>query len=648
MAVERYSDMTLTAGLQMAKADDPALQLLSDLAHRVNAVRPEMARFGTWCDRADLLYYAETFTDGGADIWPDDPNAHIIGRAHVSINTPPAYVDVPAALQAVAPIENMLATDTTKEAREAAAALERIYTAWKAEEEFELKFHKACTTKALYGRTFGRVYWDPNEDRPCVEVVDQPRNVWVGYQTDSSTKVEWAAFYQRMSPNAVAEEFNVDIGVIEDENGVARPYVIAPETGYAQAARPWLPRFGSSVIEVWDYWYRKPARRKGRVTMTTWNVVVAGNAVVRQPTEYPEYGGTIPYVPLFNTYIPGVPDGRAELYDMEHIIREKQEKITNGSQMIGQAVGGDYWQLVGPEAPARVPDTLKPVKNKIIAPGAGNRVETIAPFVAQFQLEQFLARLDREGTVVSGLNDLLLGLAPAQVLSSSKAINALIANYESRLSMRRKLLYSWRRNVWKLALNVWARKNADVRQVVEAGGGTLDILDPSLSPRDEMETATRAGNLVAAKLWSQRRGMDAVHVDDPETEQDLIREESTDGTLWPDRVMVMAQLLSTLQQLGLQANPAVSEQAQGQLASGQADLRQALLAQTPQHTTGSQLAGDQGVTPPIEGAPPEAGGAPDPFAMAPQPGQSAQLQSMVTNEGGVKGRILTQRQLGRR
>jgi hypothetical protein len=250
---------------------------------------------------------------------------------------------------------------------------------------------------------------------------------------------------------------------------------------------------------------------------------------------------------------------------------------------------------------------------------------------------------------VSGLNDLLLGLAPAQVLSSSKAINALIANYEARLSMRRKLLYAWRRRTWELTVKVWAAKDKDVKSVVAAGGGKLDIQDPSLSPRDEMETSTRASNLVNAKLWSQRRGMDAVGVDDPETEQDMIREERTDATMFPADVMVMSQLMAALQSLGLNAPAGAQAQAQGQMTSGQNDLRNALGSATPDNTTSSQLPGDQGMTPPVPGMPPEAGGAPAPFAAGPQ---TAQMQGMIAPGpgGGLtsKSRLLTQQQLGRR
>jgi hypothetical protein len=52
---------------------------------------------------------------------------------------------------------------------------------WKAEEDYDLKFHKLCTVKALYGRTAARVYWDPEDKHPEFEVIEQPRNLFLGY-----------------------------------------------------------------------------------------------------------------------------------------------------------------------------------------------------------------------------------------------------------------------------------------------------------------------------------------------------------------------------------------------------------------------------------------------------------------------------------
>lgn len=638
----RYTDMTLDRGSKLTS--DPGMKdLIDSLVKRVATVRQEQQSFRDWCTRADGLYYADHFTDWGADLWWDHSSATTVGRSHVSVNLPATYVDVPAALQAVEPIENMLAVEATQGGRDAAASLERVYAAWKAEEYFDLKFHKAAVIKSLYGRTAARIYWDDTNKRPCAEVIEQPRNLYMGYKTDSYDELEWAAYVMRYEPNALTEEYGVDVLAKQNEDGSVSP-MVAIDSGQSNAVRDWLS-FGDARIEVWDYWYREPVWKNGKFSkMETYNVVVAGNIVLRGPIKYPEYKGKLPYVPLFNTFIPGVPSGRSDLHDVEQLIREKFEKITAGSQMISNAVAGDYWQLIGPDAPTRVPAGLKPRRNELVGPGPGNRIEVITPFIAQFQLEQYLGRLDRELSTVSGLNDLLLGLAPAQVLSSSKAINALIANYESRISLRRRLLYKWRIEVWELALQVWSDKDKSVKAIVSAGGGKLELTDPSLSPRDDMETSTRAANLVNAKLWSQRRAMDAVGVDDPEVELDLIREESTDATLWPERVQVMAQLLGALQSLGLQAPAGAQGQAQGQLASGQADLRAALGNATPDNTSAQQGADVLGQTPPMPGMPPEAGGAPPPFAAAQEP---ALMQGMLQG-GETKGRIMTQMKLGRR
>lgn len=647
----RYADMTLQSAVVLADESEANLAVLRELDRRVNDVRQEHDRFVQVCDRMDALYYAEQFTEGGADLWADDPNRGVPGRSHVSVNTPATYVDVPAALQAVIPVENMLATDTEPAARVAASHYERIYTAWKYDQFYDLLFSKACTVKGLYGRTASYVYWDREEEKLCIDLVEQPRNLWVGFKSDRYDKVEWAAYSTRMDPNAVQEEFSVDVVASSPDGQTVVPYVQFHQD--VPEARSWLT-WGTAMVEVWDYWYRKPAKKqrsKGGTKMETWNVVIAGNRIVRGPSKYPEYGGVIPYKPVFNTFIPGVPDGRPDLYDVEPLIREKYERITSGSQMIAAGTAGDFWQLIGPEAPAA--GKIEPIRNAVVYPGAGNRIETITPFIAQFQLEQHLGRIDREMAVITGLNDLLLSLAPVQALNSSKALNALISQFETRISIRRQLLYAWRRWNWETGAQVWAYFDKTIRSVRNAGGGVLDIQDPSLSPRDDFETSQRAAALVNAKLWSQRRGMDAVHVDDPETEQDMIREERTDATMFPADVQVMAQLMAALQSLGLQPPAGAQAQAQAQLGSGQNDLRTALGAGAPPETTSTQGEFGMGQVPPeaLSAGATAPGTTPAPFAQGPTapsgPGPVGMAQTMI-QEGKAKSRILTQQQLGRR
>jgi hypothetical protein len=368
---------------------------------------------------------------------------------------------------------------------------------------------------------------------------------------------------------------------------------------------------------------------------------------VAQNLKFSEYDGAIPYVPLFNSYIPGVPSGRPELFDIEMLIREKDERITSGSQLMHNIVNAQYWQLVGPESPDQVPVGLRPKPNQVIAPGAGNRVEGITPWMPSFQLEEFLTRLDRELVDVSGLNDLLRGMAPASVMSSSKAINALVANYETRISMKRDLYYKWRKDIWELVRRVWAAKEPDLEGVL-LGSGRLDITAPSLTPRDDMETAQIARTLVDGKLWAAVRGMDRTGVDDPEAEQNTIRAEQTDAALNPAAVQVMAQLAQVLQSLGFanaqQAAQAVGGQQGGGMPPGASmgDMRGLLGAAPGQVGSGEQPIPAQEAMP---GNTPE-GQAVGAGPVAPLPEGGQVLAQTMVKGGEASNRLMFQQEIG--
>lgn len=645
---QKYSDLTLAVGLAMG--DTSEMKLQRKLQQRIASIKVEHDRFADECRRNDQLFYSTTYTQFGADLWPDDPNLMIDGKSHVSVNNPQVYVEVPAALQAVEPIENMVAIEDSDEGRDDANALERIRESWKVDELWQLKRHKAAVVKALYGRTASFVYPDKDKGYPSAEVIINPRNLYMGFKDDNYTDLEWAAQVTLIDPNTVMERYSVDVTAKSREDGSIVPWVIgAVDAVGADIPRPEL-NWGPARVEVWDYWFRKVGKsgKRGEYSkMETWNVIVVGNEVVRE-AKYDYYEGKIPYVPLFNTFIPGTPNGRSELHDMEQLIREKMTRISAGANMIHKATAGDYWQITGENAPARGAANVKPILNQTVSPGPGNRFEAIAPYIAEFQLEQFLGRIDREMAIISGLNDLLLGLAPSAVLNSSKAINALVANYESRIAMRRLLFYEWDRKTWELACKVWSNMKGDngkfVKQVISAGMPRLDIIDPSLSPRDEMETATRASNLVGAKLWSQARGMDAVGVDDPEQEQNIIRRESTDATLWPDRVNLMVQLMTALNAASAQMPQGAADQAAGQQASGAAALQDALGMATAENNPNGSAEGGLGEMPMAAGA------ESSPFAQGPagasaQGGpQDTQVQSMIAG-GKLSGRILNNTKL---
>lgn len=623
----------------MDPEDDEEYRLIAEIHERKTMLEPEHARLREMFRRLDNLYFPEDVTDpGGPDHWAPIPGTKN-GRVHISLNNPPIYVDLPAALQAVQPVENYIPASGEDEDREQASRAERLYMQWKDETDFELLCHKACVTKGLYGHTFAKVWWDSIEKVPAVTVLESPENLYVGWGDSDFRRMDWAIYCYGLSPQSAAELYGVDIEAIKIDDGKYVPYVSKgdhadplDQRGQSPRSEPTGGRMPTAYedlqVEVYDYWFRRYVGKKKRPEI--WNAIYIGNAMVeyRKHTEYDD----LPYIPLPNTFIPGFPYGRPELYDLEQLIREKDERLSEAGQMIHSAVGGQMWQIVGSGAPDSVSDNMIPKPNKVATPGPDAEIKTIQPFLPAFPVEEYLKRLDYEIVGVTGLNELLTGRAPLTALGSSKAITALVANYSLRIAMKRDILYQWRKRVWKMAAKVWERKDSDVGEII-AGQYAISLTAPDLTPRDALENAQKVINLVQNRLISMERAMDEVGVDDTQTEKDIIREEQTDPALNAAAVQAQVGLAATMRELGMDPNAPPQEGAPTGATPQQAQntARQT----TPRAKGGQSLNGEENRgNPPSESVPENAGG-----------GGQAQVQTMI-QEGEASGRILTQTPLG--
>jgi len=551
-------------------------KLYGEILTRKQQLEPEQNRLRSIFRRFDRMYHPDTITLGGADHWAEDPSARLAGRAHVSVNVHAAYVNIPSSLQAVVPVIHYVPEAPDEESRANAANRERLFFAWWHEQNMDLKLETAALTKSLYGYTAAKVYWDANLKMPSVNIIEQPENLYMGFGNSDYTRLDWALYCYGLSPQAVKEDFDIDIVPVKQGEkwyGYSHAGTHDDPLGTVyqnQFERNPLRRetvYEQLQVEVYDYWYKVPTSA-GKPPMV-WNAIYVGNTLVSH-TRHPEYAGTIPYIMVQNGKVPGSPYGKPELYDVEQLLREKDERITNQAQMIQSVVGGQMWQLIGAEAPDEVPPNALPKPNKVAAPGPGNELRALQPFIPQFQIEDYNKRIDREIAVVTGLNDLLLGLAPTSVLGSSKAIASLIANYESRIAPKRKLFYQWIKDVWMLCGRVWSTKDKAMAAIFDSQY-RIDVIPPELTPRDTLELAQTAINLVQNRIWSAERAMDRVGVEDPEGELEIIRDEQTDATVNPAAVLTMANLLQTFQ--ALQAQGVQLQQLQGQQQQAQEQIQ---------------------------------------------------------------------------
>lgn len=573
LEVEKLTD-TQSASVKMLKTSlevqdiNPdtnfEFNLFGEVLMRKQSGEPEQNRLRALFRRFDNLYHPNVITLGGADHWAEDATARTAGRAHVSVNVHAAYVNIPASLQAVMPVINYIPAGEDKDSRLMAANAERLFFRWAEENQFDVLLEDACFIKSLYGYTAGKVYWDAENNLPRLRIVEMPENLYLGFGMSDFSRLDWALYTYGMSPQAVEEDYGIKVVATQQggkwynytasthDDPIANVYQNQFERNPLRRETP----YEMQQVEVYDYWYKVPGA-PGKAP-TVYNAIFVGNTLVKN-SKHTEYRGEIPYVLLANAKVPGSPYGKPELYDVEQLLREKDERITNQAQMIHSVIGGQMFQLVGPEAPDEVPANAIPKPGKMAAPGPGNEIRSISPFIPQFQIEDYNRRVDREIAVVTGLNDLLLGLAPSGVLGSSRAIASLVANYEARIAPKRKLLYSWIKQVWKMCAQMWETKQPEVGLVFN-GNYRLDITPPELTPRDTLELAQTAINLVQNRIWSAERAMDRVGVEDPEGEMIVIREEQTDATINPSSVMAMANLMQMFQQMGIQQQQAAAEQ----------------------------------------------------------------------------------------
>ena len=183
------------------------------------------------------------------------------GKAHISVNITAVYVDIPASLQAVPPIENIVPLVDSEEARALAAMTERLYIAWKGEVDLDLLGHKACVVKGLYGRTAAKVWWDADTGFPQVDIIDQPRNLWLGWGQTDYRRWTGPCYSYLMTAEAIFAEYGLVRRRAQGQDGQALPVPAARPRRSGRGRRRAARCGRATKIEVYDYWYRQPKSR---------------------------------------------------------------------------------------------------------------------------------------------------------------------------------------------------------------------------------------------------------------------------------------------------------------------------------------------------------------------------------------------------
>jgi len=274
-----------------------------------------------------------------------------------------------------------------------------------------------------------------------------------------------------------------------------------------------------------------------------------------------------------------------------------------------------------------VPANCNPKPNTITVPPPGGVLNSISPWMPEFQAHDYIKLLDDKIAEITGINDLLLGLRGSS--GSSKEMRTQIELYTPRIGLKRSLLYSGMiAEHWEMAAKMWERKDERVKSILD-GHYDLEIEPPEIVKKDDQEEANRITTLVAAGLMSLRTGMMHVGIVNPTEEVAQVMEEWTNAAIHPEKVQAQGALITQFNAMGL--NP----QQVGQEAQQPLGLReQALNDLNARREAAAKLKGGPGANVP----------AVNPNVMPgeamPQAANPMQAQSMV-QRGEASSRLLS-------
>jgi hypothetical protein len=555
------------------------------------------------------------------DQWPEDLTTRP-GKIHMSVNIVKAAVDVDARIQSLMPRISLEAESISQEDRARAEAQEKMMLQFLEFSGWEVWFNDLTKVKCLYGKGILQPFWNKDENRPDVTVVENPANLRIGYGSSDYRMIDWTLYEHLLSPLAAMQKYpGIRIDRTNDKKNPfqltrvydhADPLNTAPLGNVAPLAgaisnkdfvRTPSQRVASAYerdqVRVWDYWYKD---EKGDV----YNAVLIEGKLVEDPKKHPELFD-IPFIVIENDHEPASPEGVGTAEPIYDLQIELNRAISHWAQLVADEIDPS-WQLTGENADS-IPSGIVPKAGEIVAVGAGNKIEPIAKTVNQFPVQQLIEQIFNLFHRVTGLSEVLFG-APGGSQTSGRALAVQVEAAANRLDPKRRRLYRGLKEL--LVFWTFMAKKVNPKFVVEqnelgeklyAGLSELfsenarwRIVAPEITPRDVIENTTNTINKVNSKLISLRTAMDELGVDSPEDEIKTIELERSNAHLFPGDVQAWVAVVSMIQQMQAQQQAMAQQLSQvtGTELPGQAGAPGAGMSQQAQaESAANQAQNDQ-------------------------------------------------------
>ena len=531
---------------------------------------------------------------GSGDQWPAD-RAMRPDKIHVTANVMRPFLTVGARLESILPRITIPSSTLPENERRRAEAAEQLMLTWLDLSGWDTWMFDFCLTKGIYGKGILKPYWNDKEKRGDVYVIESPWNLRLGYGASDFHTIDWAIYEYSLSVYECKRRYP-DLHIKETGDTKA-PLHVSRYTSHddvlQQRDNSWVPYREPSNYEkmqarIWDYWYKEDG--------DIYNVVIVEGCAVAEPAKHDELLD-IPYIVAEHDHEPGSPEGVSGAIDLIDMQIELNRTLSHMFQYVADNVD-PAWFISGPDSGAW-PEGAIPKAGQVVSTGESTIYE-VPKGESTVAFTEVIRTIWDGLHRMSGVPEIALGgLAGSDISGRATAVQ--IQSHLNRMDPRRQRTYRALKELLRAWVFMAEEKNPKLQVgenkvgLAEMLGGFRNwkIIPPEITPRDAQESVNTEINKVNAKLSSYRTSMDAIGIDNPEAELDLIRQEGMDAQLnperaqsyvaiWPMLQQVQAQEQAMQQQLGGMAPPGAPPGGpQAQAAGANAQVQQQQFAAQP-------------------------------------------------------------------
>ena len=587
------------------------------------------------------------------DQWPQD-KALRPGMIHVTANIIAPAVETESRLESLLPRITNTPDVLTEELRKRAEAAERLMYRFLELSGWDIWLADACKIKAIYGKTVWKVFWNKEDDRPDVVVLENPANLRIGWGSNDFRVMDWTLYEYSISPIEAMRRFP-EITIVPSGDKRAPLTVFRAgdhsdplgtmantQSSSWKTARPanWTPSdYERKQVSCWDYWFKD---EKGVIK----NAIFI-NGVLAGPITTHTYLPDLPYIVVEHGHEPGTPEGLALVDDLLDIQIEINRALSHWAQLVADELD-PAWQVDADS----IPGGSVPRGGEITPAGEGHIIRALEKPVNQFPIQALLAELYKTFHFISGLSEIMFSLPPG-AQTAGRALAIQIESSINRIDPRRRRLYRglyelvifWSYMAEKINPKIVVGVEPDTGKPIKAGLKELfsglrrwKFVAPEITPRDVIENTTNVINKLQAKLVSLEDGMDELGVDAPLEMIGKIMRERTNPALFPGETQAYVAVMDLLQKMQAQAQALPSGPPPGDGGGSpqdQAAGTQVALAQAAQPTL-DQAANQSGPPQPLTQA-----GSPPPVG-SPPPGSPIQNQTLIRSTPSGAAQALQQ------